>query len=769
MAQTFGKYELIEQIGQGGMAEVYLAKQIGDLAGFEKQVALKTIFPHLTEREDLVMMFLDEARIAAQLNHPNIVQVYDLGQVDDTLYIAMEYVHGQDLRRICEVGIERDDFLPRDLAARIMADAAAGLHYAHTSVDSQGKPRNIVHRDVSPQNILVSMDGQVKVGDFGVAKAEDRLGHTRSGQRKGKLSYMSPEQLEGRKVDARSDVYTLGIVLYETTVRTRLFRGRSDFETMSLIASGKVTPPSDLRPDFPAELEAVIMKALQMRPEDRFQSAQDFHMALEDWLHDQERRVGPVELSAYMRRLFPTGVGVAAVDQAGQQQPATQPMVDVRSAQQPAPAGPANPGAAPARRGPPPGASGPPAGARPPASAAPPGGAPPAAQQPAPADDLQDDGGWDVDVDEIGDFGSRRTTVLTVLGILAAIVGVAVVVYASMNTSTDLETDQQKALDRAKKLAAAQADKIPEAPDLVEVSLATEPAGAHVVVDGVLADGVTPGKFSLVAGQPNEVIFYHAQYPPKRVVLSGEAGAQDKPATFEPYAAEPKTGTLVIHSDPGQGIVYVDGERLGAAPQTIEDLPAGYDHHVEVRKKGYWDFAGIFQVVAGERNAFQVSLSSKDSAGSRHYVHVTYDAIPKNTGVTVGGKLIGSTRLVANQTRNKYLQVSLQKPNYHDQLRYVLLHDIGTFTLRTFLRPIKRGKGHLTVRVEPKGSKIYIGSKSYDSNPVKNIEVFEGQHHVVFETPSGQRYETNVKVLPDTSNKYQLQPGKKEVRVKRLE
>src|SRR5690554_1213589 len=305
MEQTFGKYRLIEKIGKGGMAEVYLATQHGDLAGFEKQVALKMMSQNLSDREDLVIMFLDEARIAAQLNHPNIVHVYDLGRVEDTLYIAMEYVEGKDLRRICEQGIDQDNFLSREFAARIIADAAAGLHYAHSSTDNQGQPRNIVHRDVTPQNILVSMDGQIKVADFGVAKAEDRLGHTRVGQRKGKLSYMSPEQFEASKVDARSDVYALGILLYETTVQTRLFRGRSDFETMSLIANSQVTPPRELRPDYPEELEAIVMRALQKDLDKRYQSALELQTALEDWLHAQEKRVGPAEISAYMHQIFP--------------------------------------------------------------------------------------------------------------------------------------------------------------------------------------------------------------------------------------------------------------------------------------------------------------------------------------------------------------------------------------------------------------------------------------------------------------------------------
>lgn len=753
MAKTFGKYQLIEKIGEGGMAEVYLAKQLGELAGFEKQVALKTIYPHLTEREDLVVMFLDEARIAAQLNHPNIVQIYDLGKVDDTLFIAMEYIHGQDLRRICEQGIEANDFLPREFAARIIADAAAGLHYAHTSTDGQGRPRNIVHRDVSPQNILVSMEGQVKMADFGVAKAEDRLGQTQAGQRKGKLSYMSPEQLESKDVDARSDVYTLGIVLYETTVGKRLFRGRSDFETMSLVANAKVTPPSEVRADFPAELEAIILKALQKEPSDRYQSAQELQMALEDWLHAQDRRVGGVELGEYMRGLFPGGVGHGDAD--GGDPGNRLPEPESRSPE-------------PGNRLPGPGSRPPGPGKRPPGA-----GPGPAAPQSDPAADAQADGGWKVDAEEFGDdygdFSNKKTKLYAGLGAFAAVVTIAIVGWAMLNTEKDLATDEEKAYAAAMEKMSDAGVEVPDPPAMVGVELATEPAGAAVVVNGLLADAKTPGTFDLVADEPNEVAFYHPQFPPKRIVVSGEAGEAPEKVAFEPFDAEPKTGTLSIHSDPGAGIVYVNGERLGAAPQTLEDMAAGVEHHVEVRKSDHWSFAGFFEVVPDEKNGFQVKLAPKDSAGRQQYVEVTYDAIPRDTAVTIDGELKGSSRVVVNQTRNEHVHVELAKPSHRGQDRYLLLRDIGTFTYRTFLEPISREKGTLQVSVEPKGSTIYIGSNSYDTNPVKGLKLLEGKYTVVFETPDGSRREARVEVYPKKKNVYELTAVDGGVDVKRVD
>ncbi|MFU8806211.1 MAG: serine/threonine protein kinase, partial [Bradymonadaceae bacterium] len=304
MAETLGKYQLIEKIAQGGMAEVFLASQQSEIGGFSKRVAIKRMFPHLVERDEIITMFIDEARIASSLTHPSIVQIYDLGVVDGALYIAMEYVEGLDLRRLCEKGIEQDNFFSREMAVRIVADTAAGLHYAHTRLDEHGQPMNIVHRDISPQNILISVDGAVKICDFGIAKAESRLTDTLTGEFKGKFSYMSPEQFEGGDLDGQSDVFTLGIVFYEITVGTRLFRGKNEYDTMRMVTDARVTPPTEIRPDFPPDLERIILKSLQRDRRLRYKSAAEFHDDLEDWLYSNRLRVGPMQISRYIHSLL---------------------------------------------------------------------------------------------------------------------------------------------------------------------------------------------------------------------------------------------------------------------------------------------------------------------------------------------------------------------------------------------------------------------------------------------------------------------------------
>ena len=303
MGEAFGTYQLHEKIAQGGMAEVFLASKEGEIGGFSRRLAIKRMFPHFVDRDDIINMFIDEARIASRLHHSNIIQIYDLGVVDGTFFIAMEYVEGLDLRRVCELGVEFNQFLSRPMAVYIAAEVAAGLEYAHGQTDQQGRPMNIIHRDVSPQNVLLSVDGAVKICDFGIAKAESRLTETRVGEFKGKFSYMSPEQFGRGELDHRSDIFTLGIVLYETTVSTRLFRSDSEYEAMRKITSGEITPPSALRSDYPQRLEQIVLKALALEPEDRYATAAEFQAELEDWLFDQRTRVGRRQVGNYVERL----------------------------------------------------------------------------------------------------------------------------------------------------------------------------------------------------------------------------------------------------------------------------------------------------------------------------------------------------------------------------------------------------------------------------------------------------------------------------------
>ncbi len=303
MAVNFGKYILLDKIATGGMAEIWLAKQTG-VEGFEKLVVIKKILPHFTHDKEFVTMFLDEARIAAKLNHSNIVQIYDLGKEQNTYYIAMEYISGDDIKGILQTSIKQGHFLPLQLSVNIISQAAAGLYYAHTLTDMYGTSMNIVHRDISPQNILVTYTGSAKIVDFGIAKAATQSQETRAGTLKGKFAYMSPEQALGKKLDGRSDLFALAIVLYEITLGKRLFKSDSELKTLRMITEEPIKAPIDVNPKYPKKLNDILMKALEKDRDNRYEDCRGFHVALEDFLREYPKPSSNVDLSKWMKKTF---------------------------------------------------------------------------------------------------------------------------------------------------------------------------------------------------------------------------------------------------------------------------------------------------------------------------------------------------------------------------------------------------------------------------------------------------------------------------------
>ena len=305
LPQTFflGRYRVVDEIGVGGMASVHLARVDGP-GGFQKWVAIKRIHPHLVEDDQFVDMFLDEARIAAGINHANVAQVFDLGKDDNTYWIAMEYLHGEPLREVMRRIEEHSTRIPFHIAARVCADASEGLHAAHELRGRNGQLLNLVHRDVTPHNLFVTYEGYTKVVDFGIAKVVDRLASTRAGTLKGKLAYMSPEQVRGQEVDRRTDIFALGVVLWELTTNRRLFRMDTDLDTLEKVQACVVPLPSTIIPDYPPELQDIVMKALAQRKEDRFQTARELSRALQRFLMKQGTFVGPEDVGDYVKGLF---------------------------------------------------------------------------------------------------------------------------------------------------------------------------------------------------------------------------------------------------------------------------------------------------------------------------------------------------------------------------------------------------------------------------------------------------------------------------------
>ncbi len=299
----FGKYQLLERVSVGGMAEVFKAKSFG-IEGFEKILAVKRILPTMAEDGDFIEMFIDEAKIAGQLSHANICPIYELGKVGDSHYIAMEFVWGKDLLQLMNRFRKMRKHMPPAMVAWIGAKVCEGLDYAHRKRDRNGNPMNIIHRDMSPQNVLVSYEGQVKIIDFGIAKAASRTTKTQAGVLKGKFGYMSPEQVRGLPVDARSDLFAIGTCMHEMSTGERLFLGESDFTTLEKVRNAEVPPPSRGLQDYPPELERIVMKALTLDVGDRWSSAAEMQEALQRFLASQKPPYGTSKLAAWMKTAF---------------------------------------------------------------------------------------------------------------------------------------------------------------------------------------------------------------------------------------------------------------------------------------------------------------------------------------------------------------------------------------------------------------------------------------------------------------------------------
>ncbi len=303
MLEEYGNYFLLEKIAIGGMAELFKAQQRG-VQGFQKIVAIKRILPHFSDNEDFVTMFIDEAKLAAQLTHPNIVQIFDLGKAGNSYYIAMEYVNGRDLRTLLRKVRECGHPFPEQVAAFVVMKVAAALDYAHRKRGFDDRELKLVHRDISPQNVILSTEGAVKLVDFGIAKAASKASHTVAGALKGKLLYMSPEQATGQALDNRSDLYSLGLVLFELLTGERCFQADSELGVLEKVRLGRVSDLHALNPKVSKEMVAIVNRALQKSVDHRYPSARFMERDLRDYLQQQGPPITEHDVAEYMQVLL---------------------------------------------------------------------------------------------------------------------------------------------------------------------------------------------------------------------------------------------------------------------------------------------------------------------------------------------------------------------------------------------------------------------------------------------------------------------------------
>lgn len=601
----FGKYALLERVNVGGMAEVFKAKAFG-VEGFERLVAVKRILPSIAEDQEFITMFVDEAKIAVQLTHANIAQIFELGRVGDSHFIAMEYVHGKDLRAIFDRARKRGESLPVPMACYTVMKVCEGLDYAHNKKDPAGRELNLVHRDVSPQNILISYDGEIKIIDFGIAKAAGKAGKTQAGILKGKFGYMSPEQVRGLPLDRRSDIFAVGIVLYELLTGERLFVGESDFSTLEKVRNVEIMPPSTYNRRIPEELEQIVLKALAKDVDDRYQTAMDLHDDLQSFMYTSGHFFSRKDLSAYMRRAFADEIAKesqreeeyrrmeedAAGGGSGLDAFANIESAPAKAGMAPQPRPPAPPSRAPKRTmmglgavppppPPPPRAGGTPpppprpgVASKPPALPTPMPSAPPPASPPASGLDMD----WDDEELSTQIYDKPEDGLIPGLPEVAPIGGAAADVHSPAPRSPALD---------------------PVAVSATSSSPGQPPPGAPSPFDDLPAERSARSEPTAVTrneeAKRSSSSAFAALIGMAAVLLLGVAVGG-----WYLFRAEP--GTISITTTPADAEVYLNDQKIDtstSSPFVLTGVEPG-EHLVEVRKAGYQTWATRVKVSSGE-------------------------------------------------------------------------------------------------------------------------------------------------------------------------
>lgn len=555
--KQFGKYYLIEKIAVGGMAEIYKAKTFG-VDGFEKLLAIKRILPHCAADKDFITMLIDEAKLTVSLSHANIVQVYDLGKIGDDYFISMEYIHGINLRDIMYRCRETQRPIPPEISVYIIAEVCKGLDYAHRKSDAQGQPLNIIHRDISPQNILLSYEGEVKIVDFGIAKAAMNISHTMAGILKGKIAYMSPEQALGKAIDNRTDIFSAGILLYEMLSNSKLYTGESQFEVLKKIRTTKIEEEK-LPGTIPQPLKWVVAKALAYKSDDRFQNAGDLQIELTKFLYSTYLDFSPRKLAAFIKELFSSELKEEqmrrARETALESQTASLSVAEgakqMEIVHRETSVTPIEP--------------------RPPETAIETMLTPAAAVEEKEA------------TTERKRMAKKKPARWPKLALSLAIL--AAVVYGTTHFIPSARFWERK--------------PVPEAAEAIgTIDVTSNPDGAKVLLNGEDTGLTTPATIkSLMLNTPYVVRLEKDEFKPveRRLKLSS---AQPVPIELE---LQKMAGVMDISSEPTGANISIDGKATGkTTPATIEDIPLLTDHRIKLTKQDFEDFEQVVNLTGSK-------------------------------------------------------------------------------------------------------------------------------------------------------------------------
>ena len=741
----FGKYYLLDRISVGGMAEVFKAKAFG-VEGFERLLAVKRILPSIAEDEEFITMFIDEAKIAVQLNHANIARIDDLGKVGDSYFIAMEYVEGKDLRTIFDRLRKKAQTVPFAMAVYIMMKMCEGLDYAHNKKDSAGRDVNLVHRDVSPQNVLISFDGQVKLIDFGIAKAAGKAGKTQAGILKGKFGYMSPEQVRGLSLDRRSDIFAVGICLWELLTGERLFIGESDFSTLEKVRNVDIVPPSSFNKRIPPELEKIVLKTLSKEVEERYQSAMDLHDDLQSYMYTSGGFFSRKDLATFMQEVFredieknaaaaekfddsllkssvpppprasKTGSGKAAPPPPGSTTHPAVPRPTLGGVtvppSPPRPGSSGSSGAAPAPPAPP-RVSVPPTSELKrtmlgmPAAATP---APPSQRIGMPSLSSRSQSGMSPDTVPAIPAPSRP---------LDAHVAPPVEPEQGMDWDDDEEPTNIYTKDTAAQMAAVVARTMPGGLSPVRSMAQTGPHPA--VGGGRLDDAYSSSPLRKRRNKTKSLLIG---------VAVGVIVAVAAVVGIFKFALAPTTGAIELTISPGDELsVVVDGSRKipqNVSPMLIEDLEPG-QHSFIINRNGYAQKELLFDVRAGKTLATNVALD--EAGGSGLYI----ESDPPGCTVNIDGKMVSNdtTPLTISDLEPGSHEVILRKDRYSD-LKFSVDIEPG----KTAKLPVKKlvlAKVEVTFNTKPQGNRVYL----LDAGKRMNLGVTPATHEI----ETGKEYE----------------------------
>jgi eukaryotic-like serine/threonine-protein kinase len=692
MIKELGKFQLIKKIASGGMAEIHLAKQTG-VAGFEKIVVIKTILPDLASNKEFTKMFLDEARIAARLTHPNIGQIYDLGQADATYFIAMEYIQGENLRTIANRCRKTQTLLPLEHVAKIVSHACEGLHYAHTKIDTLGRPMNIVHRDVSPQNILVSFEGAVKLVDFGIAKAANLYQDNRPGVLKGKYSYMSPEQCLGQLVDYRSDIFSLGIILWEMATGLRLFRLNSELEILKAITRGKIKPPSEINQRVPADLEYIILRALEKKPEDRFGNAVEMHLTLEKFLKNQQLTSGSVQLAAFMREMFSDKLeSLRIIEQPDQNEALGAILFDDISEDE----------------------------MYIPGTGMTPSSASQATDPSKPLFPMSTTGISRIEGQPVTNLkrpSKRRFLIGSLIVLLLGILGTAG--YFHFRKSGD-----KPVVDKTKPVAK---------PAMGAIRISSTPSGATVIIDGNKR-GTSPCDVKdLELGRSYKMILSKAgQRPWKTEFKLKDSSVREFKAKLKRSTVK-AWGTVEIVTHPSGAKVTLNGIPLDKlTPLTIKKVAAKTDQNLVVTLEGHQDWVKTFKVRPGQRLKLRGILPVSDSVASvkKEQAYITLKSKPTGAEFFLNGSPIGGSFSLA--PGSDYL-VSAKLKGYQEW-RETIKPTAGekkvitaNLVRKADTSVVASDKARLSLNSTPP-AEVFVDKVNIGTTPIANHEISTGEH-----------------------------------------